>query len=107
MTTVREWQQAWADAYDAGPEAMDRLRAGIHTDRLAGIERGGPPCCGTTGIWHRPWCYTEPKDRTDEPAPDPLLILSPAESAPAPSISIHYPAPRWKIDRLEPEEPDG
>ncbi len=43
-----------------GSESLAKFNAGIARQHAAGIERGGPACCGTTGIWHQPWCPIGP-----------------------------------------------
>lgn len=43
-----EWQRA--RLLDQAAEASAHGRA-----------RGGQRCCGTTGRWHRPWCWRGPR----------------------------------------------
>jgi hypothetical protein len=43
-----------------GTEGLDEFKADIARQHAAGIERGGPLCCGTTSIWHQPWCPIGP-----------------------------------------------
>jgi hypothetical protein len=58
--TPRQWFELMERAAQQGPDAYDRLKRQISEETEAGIARGGPPCCGTTGIWHRPWCLEGP-----------------------------------------------
>jgi hypothetical protein len=58
--TRGEFARRWAQAESAGPEAVTRLKTSVARQTVCGIARGGPPCCGTTGIWHLPWCHAGP-----------------------------------------------
>jgi hypothetical protein len=55
--------QFWADRQAAGrrgPEGLAEFNTSVRRMHEQGVARGGLPCCGTTGIWHAPWCALGP-----------------------------------------------
>jgi hypothetical protein len=56
----RQWFELMERTAQQGSDAYDRLKRQISEETEAGIAQGGPPCRGTTGIWHRPWCLDGP-----------------------------------------------
>jgi hypothetical protein len=58
--TPRRWFEKVERTAHQNPDAYDRLKRQISEETEAGIAQRGPPCCGTTGIWHWPWCLEGP-----------------------------------------------
>jgi hypothetical protein len=55
MEYVEDWYAA------LGVDTGGALRRQAQDVQRDGITAGGLFCCGTTGIWHRPWCREDPK----------------------------------------------
>lgn len=53
IETREDLERAWRAAT---PSAQGDLRQAINRAYDAGRQRGGLPCCGTTGAEHAPWC---------------------------------------------------
>ncbi len=55
-----EWYAARESAGRMSSEGLAKFSADIASEHAAGMRRGGPSCCGTTGVWHNPWCPIGP-----------------------------------------------
>lgn len=63
---LSEWVAAREAAKRAGAEAVKLFDAERRRGVEAGIARGGPLCCGTTGAWHLPWCSFGPREPEED-----------------------------------------
>ena len=82
LTWAEDFRAAWA-----GLDAKDfaRLRTAMRAAEDQGHAAGGLRCCGTTGAWHRPWCYTGPVQHRP---PSPM-----AGQLPLPGTGMSWVAP--------------
>jgi hypothetical protein len=86
-----EWAAAWAEATRHGPEVMAALRRAEDDQAATGRERGGPHCCGTLGVWHRPWCPLGPWAPEEEPGPMPPGSLTGIQTEAADGTRAYVP----------------